>query len=177
MAVSSLVDKLSLLVKPDEEPFDKPFTMVVGKDKWTVATDRAWVVAVRGAGAFPLWDASEERIGRVQAILGTQPTKDAITVPAVDLLAWASSEDEDLRPGSLVGLVVDTYRVAQLLEGLPFNKVLVWDASAAVGMPCLGMVSGDRWKAFLAGLLTEVPTIEAFDPRGQRSTFDMLMGD
>jgi hypothetical protein len=177
MATSSLVNYLSQMTDPDDDSFKEPFTIVVGNDKWTAASDRVWFVAVRGAGSYPLWDTDEDRIRNAKNLLSCTPTDAAISVSTSDLLAWAKSEDDDIHPGMVAGVVVNRVRLVQLLTGLPFSNVLVWDASEVVGKSCLGLAAGDRWRAFLAGLIGSVKAETTFTPNAQRSTFDALMVD
>jgi len=72
--------------------------------------------------------------------------------------------------------MVDAKRIATILTGLPFAKVLVWDASELAHMPAVAFSAGDRWRAILAGLGPDcVPQLDSFDPTVSRKLFDAVM--
>jgi hypothetical protein len=178
MAASALMECLSKLTHVQETDFKSPFVLVVDGIKWSVASDRKWVVAVRGAGPYLPWESSQERLTRVRTLLTMEPSSEAATVPVAEVLAWAGPQGPDILPGRLCGVLVDANRVSRLLTGLPFSKILVWDASELAQMPALGFSAGGRWKAILAGVRDDVdPQIDSFDPTLGRKVFDMLMDD
>jgi len=176
MGGSILMECLTTLVHPDEADFQSPFILTLSGAKWSVATDRVWVVGVRGAGPWLPWETSSERMERVQRLLNIVPPSDAVTVPVAEVLAWTGPPADDMLEGRFCGVMVDTKRVASLLTGLPFTKVLVWDASELAHMPAVAFSAGDRWRAILAGLADDCdPQVDPFDPTVSRKLFDAVM--
>jgi hypothetical protein len=187
MAGSVLTQSLSKFTITTEPGFEQPFILSVGTVKWSVASDRKWVVCVRGGGPFkpPKWpdEIHEKRLIYFNKMLAEEPAEDVFTVPLADLLTWAQQQqfdDGQITVGCVLGLSLNVQRLAFMLDGLPFKSVQIWDASEPAAMSCLGLsAGGGRWKAFLAGFPLEeddAADIEDFDPAPEQTAFNQAMG-
>jgi hypothetical protein len=186
MAGSLLTQSLERYSLQTEPGFEKPFNLLTGSTKWSVGSDRKWLVAVRGWGPFeaPVWppEKHQDRMSRFTRLLSEPVPDDAVTVPVSDLLSWAShpGDDNKIALGRIMDVSINVCRLAYLLEGLPFKVVTIWNASKVADDLCLGLAAGGgSWRAYLAGFTLEDddPDVEDFDPRAQQSIFDMAMSD
>ena len=176
MAASSLVQSLENLILPGDPVYGKLFSLAVGGAKWTVASNKVWVVGAKGSGPYALWAAEPDRIARVTQLLSLEPSK-PLTYVTEELISWATSGDPDeaFVSGCVRGVLVNTRALAKLLYQCPFKSIIVWNASddehngAAIGLCAVG-----RWKAILAGVLGEA-AISDFEPGGQQAVFDLAM--
>jgi hypothetical protein len=185
MAGSLLTQSLVRFVNPDVPGFQVPFNMLVNGVKWSLATDRSCVVAVKGWGDYkqPVWEESRQanRIEVFTAYLNATVPEGAISVPLVDLVTWATQPCENNYViGRVLGLPMDTRRLAKILQDLPFKTVHIWDASEVTKVMCLGIsAGGGSWKAFLAGFPLDeegdTADVEDFDPTCQQDIFSIAM--
>ena len=108
MAGSVLTQSLSRFTLKTEQGFEEPFLINQGAVKWSVASDRKWVVCVKGAGPFkpPVWapEFQDVRMTYFTRMVATDPPEDAISVPLGDLLEWAK-QAEDPESQITVGVV------------------------------------------------------------------------
>ena len=173
-----MVENLVRFVREEDPFFDSPFTVVVDNAKWAVASDRRWIIAVKGSSPYPTRSNDEEHVLNIVRYL-TSSQDGARTMPVVALKDWAGSPPEDpdeTSCGLLVGVPVDACRLARLLEAVPFKSVLVWDASLVSKQACIGMMGGGgKWLAFLGGILAEGEDRPPFDPDAQKSAFEAAM--
>ena len=176
MAASSLVQSLEKLVAPDDPIYGKPFSLVVGGARWTVASNRTWVVGVKGSGPHPLWDVEQDRVFRVNYLLGLEPIK-PLTYVTEEILSWATSGDPEdtMLCGCIRGVLINTRALAKILEECPFKQIVVWNASGNTSEEsALGICAVGRWKAILAGV-AGTAAISDFEPGGQQTVFDLAM--
>lgn len=136
----------------------RPFQVLVGGVVWSVATDRKWVVAMRG-GDFEPPAGPPDKLARVGEILRAPVSSDRFAVSVAELSKWArdvvdvATEDETgIAPCSLLGVAVDAGRLVEILDGLFFQKIAVWNATGALGERAVGMTVAGGWLAYLAGL-------------------------
>lgn len=178
MAASSLVQSLENLTLPGDPVYGKPFSLAVGGAKWTVASNKAWVVGVKGSGPYPLWKAETDRIAVITSLLSLEPVK-TWTYSTKDLLDWATSGDpeETFVSGCVRDVLINTRALAHVLAQCPFKQIVVWNITGGVCQtPALGLAAVGRWKAILAGVLGEA-SISDFEPGGQQAVFDLAMGN
>ena len=187
MAGSVLTQALLKFTIKDEPGFEEPFILTAGSTKWSVASDRKWIVCVRGGGPFKpaQWPKKDHdnRLAYFTKLLETEPPEEAITVSMGDLISWSRQRDltgiaTQITVGSVLGVTLNIRRLQFMLEGLPFRHVVIWDASAEAAMSCLGISAGGRWKAFLAGFPLEAddePDVEDFNPASEQDGFSLAM--
>ena len=176
MAASSLVQSLENLVSLDNPVYAKPFSLVINSARWTVASNKAWVVGVKGSGPHPLWGAEQDRIDRVTALLSLDPIK-PLTYVTEEVCNWATSGDpeESMLCGYIRGVLINTRALAKILENCPFKQLVIWNASGDIPEEAaLGMCAVGRWKAILAGVVGSA-AISDFEPGRQQAIFDLSM--
>jgi hypothetical protein len=166
--MSDVVERLAdLVARAEDEPewCRNIFSLTVGRSKWTVATDRKWLVAERGNSVVPeITDKGGSEWARQLLQLkprGARPTS------LSSLRAWAgeapSLDDpyhiDGQRPGGVASVMLDRRRLARLLTAAPEDgDVLLWDArSQTGGVPVLCLLTvGNEWRGCLAGIDCEV---------------------
>lgn len=135
-----------------------PFTIAIKASHWQGATDRAWFIATRGRGAFPLAPEDDPVAKRLALMLSLLVPSSANEVEVSQLREWAGPTEgrdfmiEDQRPGVLEGVVLDLRRLAYLLDNVPADTVRMWNTTSDIGVASIGFDVKGRWRAFLAGI-------------------------
>lgn len=163
-----LTTKLKEFVGPDDWN-GRAFRLDINKVQWSVATDRKWVVAMRGGDFEPL-DGPTDKLTRITSILEAPiPTdKDAINV--AELSKWAhdvaqitTEEETGIAPCNVLGVALNAVRLAKLLDGLWFQNIAAWNSTSLIGERSIGMTVAGGWVAYLAGLDREPLSLPAFE--------------
>lgn len=186
MAGSLLTQSLLKFVASDIPGYEVPFNMTVGGIKWSVASNRKMLVAVKGWGAYkqPVWEEpiQSNRIAVFTSYLNAVVPESAVCVPVSDLVSWATQPcDNNYIIGRICNVTVDIRLLASILEGLPFKTVHIWDATAVTSVMSLGLSGGGgSWKAFLAGFPVDeeegdTVDVDDFDPTAQQDIFAIAM--
>jgi len=163
-----LTTKLKDFVGPSDWN-KRPFRLEVNKVQWSVATDRKWVVAMRG-GDFEPYEGPIDKVTRITNILESKIPQDKAAVSVPELAKWAQDvtqisreEDTGIAPCNLLGVAVDAVRLAKLLDGLWFQKIAAWNSTTLLGERSIGMTVAGGWVAYLAGLDREPLSLPVFE--------------
>lgn len=142
---------------PDEW-FKNPFTVVDTKGSvWNVATDRIWIVAVRGKGQYPRWPGNMAQLNVILSLIQSLPVEPRVVEASV-LKQWASSGNI----GKIMGTILDLGKLSKIMNLFPEGSLQIWDANSVMRKdPCLGMGLHDV-RAFLMGQI-HVSTSNVFD--------------
>ena len=171
MATSVLTDSLKNFVFEGDPVFGSPFTV----SKWAVASNRKWIVAVKGPSPYPSMAEEEPTIKRY---LSSEPTQ-AQTVTVEALRSWAGGlpdEPDTMLFGRVMGVKIDVLLLMRILDGFAFKTVSIWDATSVAAKACLGLfTNGGRWVAFLGGVISDEEDLDPFNPESQKSVFDLAM--
>jgi len=118
-----------------------------------VATDGAWILAVKKDLGFPPVDTGYK--DRVLAYLQFKGESQVVGLPR--LKEWVGPipelrefDQEEQRQGVFFRVIVNLKRLACLLEPVTCETVKMWD-STKVGVRCIGL-GGDDWRIVLGGV-------------------------
>lgn len=155
--------------------FAKPFSVEDADGKtWAVATDKASFIAIQGQTKLPRCTGPEDGVAEILRMIALEP-KGRKTLAVEPLRAFL----EGKKLVQVVGVPVDAERLVRLIEKARKPEVDFWDASSEFrGKPCLGLVVGPKWKAFLMGFVDTVDgDVEVYTPAegADRSLFDEVM--
>lgn len=172
--------ELKWFVANDKSWAAEPFSMVTpDRIHWSVATDRTWIVAVKGPGKLSRCKAPGKSFGDLISMLRLKPDV-PIEIPVNELKKFAGEPSEtfnndDDPSGVFGGVQINLKRLARLLQGVEEENVRVWIATKQVQKPCLGFET-DAWKALLAGYSEIDEETPAFDLRSSsQKLFDLAM--
>lgn len=141
---------------------------VDGRIIWSVATDGAWLVAIKGGSLKP----PEEPKPIVVEILSSKPVEPSYEIEVSRLREWAGEPpevwefiNEEQDQGIVFNVVLDRRRLACLLSMVPFETVRVWNSTEPVGTRSIAL-EAQGWRAILAGVDAnpEDPLEEGEDP-------------
>jgi len=153
-----------------EDPvLSQPFTVVdPAGSVWTIATDKIWLVAVKGKGSAPRFRGDFSGLNILLKLLRLEPT-DGVEFDKAEALKRLDADGI----GRVLGIAVSMKRLRDLLIGIPEEKLLAWDASV-IGPPALGLTC-DGWRAFLMGF-EDAGEVEEFSlVSTSRHLFDLAM--
>lgn len=184
MADSLIVSSLSGFTRA-EHPFEwmrMPFMLVNDQVTWSIATDGAWLVAVRGKSSFPNLLREDDKVQSIRRCLSFEPNGSAIQVKIDTLRTWAGeapltysfSREGDTPDGLVLGVPLDRRRLAWILQRTPFPELTLWNTTADLGLNSIGLRFKSQWLAILAGIRSEDPADEAPLPRFPERQIDML---
>lgn len=133
-----------------EEWIAKPFTVVDLKGSvWNVATDRAWLVAVRGRGHYPRWSGDMAQLNVILGLIQAVQVEPRIVGTEV-LKSWALGGGV----GKIMGVTVDREKLAKVVSLVPtsFPYIRIWNASSVMRQdPCLAIHTSLGMKMYLMG--------------------------
>lgn len=145
----------------------QPFSVVTPDGTpWAVATDRSWLVAVKGDSSYPRGVIPGRPLFVILGLLQKVPEKPTL----VDLQSLRSfaGEYED-KPwseadpsGYILEVPVSLSRMAYLLRELPGENVQLWKTLLETREPCLVFESSGECKIFLMGLSGAFPGASTF---------------
>jgi hypothetical protein len=126
----------------------KPCTIMdVGGGTWNVATDRAWLVAVKGDKKYQDWKGNETQLNIILGFIQSHPV-DPICVGKGELDRWVATAGN--KYGRIAGVVIDLERLYKLLALVPTRTVQIWDATIRQAA-CLGL-EAESVRIFLMGV-------------------------
>ena len=177
------------LVKPKEpgdEHFLRPFTIVDSTAAvWNVATNRNWLVAVRGKGNYPRWSGDAESFNMMLSLIQAEPIE-PYEVEADKLSAWLKDREE---LGRVLDVVISLSKLRSILNVGVAEKMLLWNVTkVAQNQPCIALAE-DRVRLILMGhdepkiekgttitlVDPELLTPVTIEPSGERAAFDLAM--
>jgi hypothetical protein len=156
MSDSFLAQKLVRFVDPTHEEmvYKRPFVYYVNGQAWSVAVSGPWLFAVRGTSSHEHKVESE----MTKNVLTAMPSF-AIEVSTSQLKEWVGKPPdvwafpiEDRPEGAILNMVFDFRRLACLLDGIPFPKLVLWDFTSVVGMTSVVLDVKGKWRAVLAAI-------------------------
>lgn len=146
--------------------FSQPFTVVDRKGSvWTVATDKVWLVAVRGNGTAPRFRGESEALFTVLKVIHYTP-QSVLTLP---------TQFPDSNVCNVLGVTVSTKRLQDLVTEAP-TEAKIWSASGLFPtIPGIG-ISCEGWKAMLMGFSNVIGDVPVVDLSASPDLFDLAMG-
>jgi hypothetical protein len=123
--------------EPVDKCFLRPFTIV---DKtaavWNVATNRNWLVAVRGKGQYSRWKGNAVSFNTMLGLIQAEPT-DPYEVESDPLTQWLKDKEGLAR---VLGVVVSIDKLRLILNVGITEKMLLWNISKVTeNQPCIAL--------------------------------------
>jgi hypothetical protein len=155
--------------------WEKPFSIEVDGEPWAVLTDKVFLVAIRGPNKLPALKQSvppDQEDKAIAQMLRMKP-KDPKPTSKERLISILETDDYV----SILGFPVDTERLLRVLNKLKgTDSVSLWDASGPLfAFKCLGLVSGEKWRAFVMGNKGKWPDLPVYSfEEDPKDVFDEL---
>lgn len=125
-----------------------PFSIDVDGTTWAVKTDKVYFIAIQGGSKLKACSASQPIQTEIVRMIRISPSK--VRPTQAEALKVFLLEKTYV---SVFDIPLDAKRLTRVLMKVNKPELELWDASKEYHSPCLGLVMGLKWKAFLMGVL------------------------